>query len=40
MKEEQIEGKLIKKQVEEEMERQRVKDLEKKKKIARTRVEF
>ena len=40
MKEEQAEGLLIKKQVEEELEREKIKDLEKKKKIARTREEF
>ena len=40
MKQEQLEGELIKKQVEEEMERQKMKDLEKTKKIAKTRSEF
>ena len=40
MKQEQLEGEHIKKQVEEEMERQKMKDLEKTKKIAKTRSEF
>lgn len=37
MKEEQLEGQLVKKQVEEEIERQKMKDLEKAKKVAKTR---
>lgn len=40
MKEEQLEGELIKKQVEEELEREKLRDLERKKRAAKTREEF
>jgi len=40
MKEEQLEGELIKKQVEEELERERLRDIERKKRAAQTREEF
>jgi hypothetical protein len=40
MKEEQLEGLLIKKQVEEELEREKLRDLERMKRAAKTRDEF
>jgi hypothetical protein len=40
MKEEQLEGQLIKKQVEEELEREKLRDLERMKRAAKTRDEF
>lgn len=40
MKEEQLEGQLIKKQVEEELEREKLRDLERLKRAAKTREEF
>ena len=40
MKEEQLEGELIKKQVEEELEREKLRDIERKKRAAATRQEF
>ena len=40
MKEEQLEGELIKKQVEEELERERMRDAERLKRAAKTREEF
>lgn len=40
MKEEQLEGELIKKQVEEELEREKLRDLERKKRAAANREEF
>lgn len=40
MKEEQLEGQLIKKQVEEELEREKLRDLERMKRAAKTREEF
>jgi len=40
MKEEQLEGELIKKQVEEEIEREKLRDMERKKRAAQTREEF
>jgi len=40
MKEEQLEGKLIKKQVDEELERERLREIERRKKAAQTREEF
>jgi hypothetical protein len=40
MKEEQLEGELIKKQVEEELDRERLRDLERMKKAAETRESF
>ena len=40
MKQAKVEGKLMKKQVEEEIERERMRELEKKKKAAKTREEF
>jgi colicin import membrane protein len=40
MKEGQMEGRLMKEQVKEEMEREKCRDLEKRKKAARTREEF
>lgn len=40
MKEEQLEGELIKKQVEEELARERLRDLERKKRAAETRTQF
>jgi hypothetical protein len=40
MKQEQLEGELIKKQVEEELEREKLRDMERKKRAAGTRKEF
>ena len=40
MKEEQLEGELIKKQVEEELEREKLRDIQRKKRAAGTREEF
>lgn len=40
LKEEQLEGELIKKQVEEELERERQKEVERQKRIVQTRKEF
>jgi hypothetical protein len=40
MKEEALEGELIKKQVEEELEREKLRDLERKKRAASTRDQF
>ena len=40
MKEEQLEGELIKKQVEEELEREKLRDMERIKRAAKTREEF
>ena len=40
MKEEQLEGELIKKQVEEELEREKLRDIERKKRAAKTREDF
>ena len=40
MKEEQLEGELIKKQVEEELEREKLRDIERQKRAAKTREEF
>jgi len=40
MKEEQLEGELIKKQVDEELERERLRELERRKRAAQTREEF
>ncbi len=40
MKEEQLEGELIKKQVEEELEREKLRDMERLKRAAKTREEF
>ena len=40
MKEEQLEGQLVKKQVEEELEREKLRDLERLKRAAKTREEF
>ena len=40
LKEEQLEGELLKKQVEEEMEREKVRDMDRMKRAANTREEF
>ena len=40
MKEEELEGQLIKKQVEEELEREKLRDIERQKRVAKTRDEF
>lgn len=40
MKEEQLEGQLVKKQVEEELEREKLRDLERLKRAAKTRDQF
>lgn len=40
MKEEQLEGQLVKKQVEEELEREKLRDLERLKRAAKTREQF
>ena len=40
LKQEQLEGELIKKQVEEELEREKLRDMERKKRAAATRGEF
>lgn len=40
MKQDKTEGKLMKKQVQEEIEREKMRELEKKKKAAKTREEF
>jgi hypothetical protein len=40
LKEEQLEGELIKRQVEEELEREKLRDMERLKRAAKTREEF
>lgn len=40
MKEDQLEGELIKKQVEEELERERLREIERQKRVQQTRKEF
>jgi hypothetical protein len=40
MKEEQLEGELIKKQVQEELNREKLRDIERAKRVAKTREEF